>query len=372
MSHFRRILLAILIFIVAGWIYKLWRDRQPDAKPGLFELFSNPEALQSTKKTGSIFESHSALEQLDKEISELAQRVLPTVVSIDSQNLQEKRVSRLTRSIDIVPSLGSGVIITPEGHVLTNYHVISNALEIRVTTNDQKSYKATLVGANPKADIAVIQIQEPDGPFPVLPFGDSDKVKVGQTVFAVGNPFGLSGSFTQGIICARRTSQNGVNILQTDTVINPGNSGGPLINTNGEIIGINFSIYRGDERLRTWQGVGLAIPANDAKAVADAIMQQGSKPVGFLGIVTDEVVLRMPGGKIGITINEVVPNSPADKAGLRPDDVIIGINGEPLEFPEEVYYIALATPIGRPIKLEIMRGQQVLQITAVIQPRPQK
>lgn len=386
MSHLRRISIALLIFLAAGWIYKQWRTRQPN--DGLFNLLDKKPASTSPAPSTSPSSSSSssspspsqpspkfstpALSRLDEEISSLAQRTLPCVVSIDTQNLQKERLNSLFSRLEVVPSLGSGVIITKDGHILTNYHVIANALEIRVTTNDQKSYKATLVGTNPKADIAVIKIVDADHDFPVLNFANSDQVKVGQTVFAVGNPFGLSGSFTQGIISARRNSKQTGNIFQTDTVINPGNSGGPLINIHGEIVGINFSIRSGNQQVNTWQGVGFAIPANDARNAFEAIMkEEKDQPIGFLGITQDEVVIQVSPGRIGVTINEVVPNSPAAKAGLQPDDIIIGLNGQPLEHPDEVYIIASATPIGRPIIFNILRNKQPLTLTAIIQPRPQ-
>ncbi|TLD70591.1 trypsin-like serine protease [Phragmitibacter flavus] len=380
MSHVRRIFLALLLFILAGWLYKQWRTRQPNE--GLFDLLDKKPDSTAPSSTSTPATPPSlptppnrtatpALSRLDEEISALAQRTLPCVVSIDTQNLQKERLNSLFSRLEVVPSLGSGVIITKEGHILTNHHVIANALEIRVTTNDQKSYKAEFIGTNPKADIAVIKIVDADHNFPVLKFANSDQVRVGQTVFAVGNPFGLSGSFTQGIISARRNSAQTGNIFQTDTVINPGNSGGPLVDIHGEIVGINFSIRSGNSQVNTWQGVGFAIPANEARVAFDTIIKEKTVPTGFLGITMDEVVIEVSPGRIGVTINEVVPQSSAANAGLRPDDVIIGLNGDPLEHPDEVYIVASATPIGRSIVFDILRNQQRRTITATMQPRPQ-
>lgn len=354
MSHLRRILLVFLIFLCAGWIYKRWRDRQPEQ--GLFDLFRPTE-----------------LSRLDREITDLARQVLPSVVSINTATVKRERLPFfLGYQNRVIPGLGSGVFIGTDGLILTNNHVITGASQIIVITNDQKMHQAEIVGTDPITDIAVIKIVDSEEQFPVLKFADSDKVRTGQTVFAVGNPFGLSGTFTQGIISAaqRRFTDATTNLLQTDTVINPGNSGGPLVNRHGEIVGINVSIYQGDDKVQAWQGIGLAIPSNDARASFDAIMHASPVRTAYLGI---SLLPRRPNTGInlpfGVIIDQVNPGSPAAAAGMQSGDVILTADGQPVDSPDQLFLLVRSTPIGTTLSFEILRGDRRFTTQATIQAR---
>jgi len=377
MTHFRRILFAIILFLFAGLLYKQWRDRQ--SEKGLFGLLEaskaeTPAQSSAPPPSPGTAATPSILATWDREIADLAQKVLPCVVSIDTASIKEHAPSSEGRRVDIVPGLGSGVFISKEGHILTNNHVIEGTEEIHIYTNNEKLYKAQVIGTDPKVDIAVLKVLDANEEFPVLKFGDSSKVRVGQLVFAVGNPFGLSGSFTQGIISAaqRRMSDRPIHLLQTDTVINPGNSGGPLVNTRGEIVGINYSIYPREEKNQAWQGIGLAIAANDAKPVMEILLKNApsSRPA-LLGITVKEEIVQLGAGQIGITINEVVPHSSAADAGLQKGDVIVGVNGKNLEHPEEVVVVANRTKVGEILKLDLLRRGEKISFTIRMQPSPE-
>lgn len=367
MTHLRRILLAVTIFLVVGWLYKTWRDQQPG--PGLFNFLSQPESGGRIQDTDI-----PNLVALDREISLLAAKVLPSVVSINTSTVKREPLGFFFGYENrVIPGLGSGVIVSSEGHILTNNHVIAGTNQILVTTNDQRTYQAVVVGTDVVADVAVIKIVDVSENFPVLEFADSDDVQVGQMVFAVGNPFGLSGTFTQGVISAtqRRFSDTSNNLLQTDTVINPGNSGGPLVSIHGEIIGINFSIYRGDDKVQAWQGIGLAIPANDVKASWEAIMHTRPVSTPYLGIG-----LQKPGldssidTGVGVVIETVNPGSPADKAGLKVGDVIVTVNKDTITSPHELFLLVRSSSIGEIMTFRILRNNQPLTLQAQIQARP--
>jgi len=382
LEHFRRILLVLAIFFVAGWLYKQWRVTQDGF--GLFDLLRGDDgsAQSYTTPTTPVLTAKDmpGLAAFSEESAKLAKAVVPAVVSIDTNTatVQRERFGPLQiLRRRIIPGLGSGVIVSKEGHIVTNNHVVAESDEILVTTNDQKTYKAEVVGADTKLDIAVLKIIGGGHDFPALTFGNSDLAKAGQVVFAVGNPFGLSGTVTQGIISAtqrRKSDTTNDLLLQTDTVINPGNSGGPLVNIYGEIIGINVSILTaGDEKSQSWQGVGMAVPANDVRMAFQKIMQQEPPKIGYLGITLQRPVAIGSGfsAKLGVVVDEVQPNSPAMASGLRPGDVIAAINGKALETPEDVFLVIRATPPESQIVFTVIRQGKVETVTATIKPLPQ-
>ncbi len=214
--------------------------------------------------------------------------------------------------------LGSGVIVSKEGHILTNYHVVRNAQQIQVTTFDHKTHEAKLLGADADMDIAVLQIAD-GATYPPLPFADSDKTRVGEMAFAFGSPFGFEFTVSRGIVSAtqRRLSEVGNDYIQTDTVINPGNSGGPLVNYLGEIIGINVSIYTENQNAHSWQGIGLALPANDAKAAFEAVLGKNPRIPGYLGADVD--MLRIESNMVGLpTWRNRHGDHPRDRPPRRP------------------------------------------------------
>ena len=232
-------------------------------------------------------------------------------------------------------SLGSGFLISADGYIVTNHHVVANADSIHVTFDDskakEKTYKATLVGSDKETDLAVLKIDVSNMPF--LKLGDSDKIQVGEWVLAIGNPFGLDHSVTSGIISAKgRNIQSGPfdSFLQTDASINPGNSGGPLLNMDGEVIGINAAI------IANGQGIGFAIPSNLAKEVIASLRVDRKVSRGWMGVTIQSLdentakALGLPNTK-GALIGDVLPDNPAAKAGMKPGDVILSVNGETIE-----------------------------------------
>jgi serine protease Do len=261
-------------------------------------------------------------------------------------------------------SLGSGFIISPDGYIVTNDHVIRNADEINVKLYDKRTFKAKVVGRDPKTDIAVIKINADNLKY--LKLGDSNKIKIGQWAIAVGNPFGLNGTLTVGVISATGRSNLGIetyeDFIQTDASINPGNSGGPLLNIYGEVIGINTAI------VASGQGIGFAIPASMAKNIVDQIIKKGTIERSWLGVgiqkLTPELAESMGIKKVeGILVNRVYENSPAERAGIKEGDVILECNGTKLEDPSDLQKIVISVPIGSTLTLKILRENKIITVT---------
>jgi serine protease Do len=324
------------------------------------------------------------LAQFEKELTELVERVSPSVVAIYStqevsrgfgedfpfffpfQVPQERR------------SLGSGVIIAFKNgkfYILTNNHVVQGAKRIRVRFDPHTEKDGRLVGGDPKTDVAVVEvdakgIENPEGR--VAKLGDSDKLKVGQLVIAIGNPYGLERTVTFGVISALRRSigiTQYESFIQTDAPINPGNSGGPLINIRGEVIGINTAI------VAEGQGLGFAIPINLAKWVADQLMAKGRVVRGWLGVVIQEItpeIAETIGVKEGILVSQVAPGSPAEKAGLKVGDIIVAIDGEKVREVRELQFRVMKTPPGTEITLTIIRGGKEQTIKAKVGEMPEE
>jgi serine protease Do len=263
-------------------------------------------------------------------------------------------------------SLGSGVILDQQGYILTNNHVIENAEEMRITLTNEKEYRGTLVGADPKTDLALIKIDGPEA-LTVIAFGDSDNLRVGEWVLAIGNPFGLDHTVTAGIVSAKgRNIGHGSydQFIQTDASINPGNSGGPLINLRGEVVGINTAIY---SRTGGNVGIGFAIPANVAKDLVPQLKAKGKVTRGWIGVmiqkVTPEIAaaLGLPAAK-GARVAEVIHAGPAQEAGLKAGDVIVSFNGHALGDSAELPLLVARVPIGETVTVEIVRENKEHQI----------
>ncbi len=253
-------------------------------------------------------------------------------------------------------SLGSGFIISKDGYIVTNDHVVRNADEITVKLNDKRVFKAKIVGRDPKTDIAVIKISAEN--LPTLKLGNSDRLKIGQWAIAVGNPFGLNGTLTMGVISATGRSNLGIetyeDFIQTDASINPGNSGGPLLNIYGEVIGINTAI------IAAGQGIGFAIPINMAKNIINQIIEKGKIERSWLGVGIQKLTPELAESmnikiKEGVLVNRVYENSPAEKAGLKEGDVIIECNGRKLEDPSDLQKIVISVPVGSNLELKVIR-----------------
>jgi len=253
-------------------------------------------------------------------------------------------------------SLGSGFVITEDGYIVTNDHVIKNADSISVKMSDKKTYKAKIVGSDPKTDIAVIKIDAKN--LKPLKFGNSDALKIGQWAIAVGNPFGLNGTLTVGVISAKGRSGLGIetyeDFIQTDASINPGNSGGPLLNIYGEVIGINTAI------VASGQGIGFAIPATMAKPIIEQIINKGKVDRSWIGVgiqdLTPELAKSM-GVKIdhGVVVNKIYPNSPAQKYGLKEGDIIIKCNNESISSASDLQKVVISSKVGSEIRLTVIR-----------------
>lgn len=264
-------------------------------------------------------------------------------------------------------SLGSGFIIDKEGYIITNNHVVEKAEEIKVKLSEGKEYQARVVGRDPKTDLALIKISSPFKDLPTLPLGDSDKVKVGEWVLAIGNPFGLEHTVTQGIISATgRVIGAGPydNFLQTDAAINPGNSGGPLINMKGEVIGINTAI------IATGQGIGFAIPSNMAREIVSQLREKGKVVRGWIGVsiqtLTPELAqaFGLKEAK-GALVAEVTAGSPADIAGLKNGDVIVLFDGHEIKDTKDLPRIVSETPVGKTVEVKVIREgkERIFKIT---------
>jgi serine protease Do len=271
-------------------------------------------------------------------------------------------------------SLGSGVIVSPDGYILTNNHVVEGASEIKVSFSDKREFPAKLIGTDPMTDVAVIKIAE--NHLPTVPLSDSSHAQVGDVVLAIGDPFGLGQTATMGIVSATGRSGLGIerfeNFIQTDAPINPGNSGGALIDTHGDLIGINTAILAGDSGGN--QGIGFAIPINMAKAVMDQILKTGKAQHGFIGITLDPNTLTpekarafgMGANAHGVPITDVSPNSPASKAGLQAGDVITSLNGKPVDDMQAFRGEVAAMMPGQVANLGIFRNGREMQVPVTL------
>lgn len=316
------------------------------------------------------------LAAINAESAALVRAVVPSVVSIDTTGIRRERIRDLWGRTWVQPRAvqgqGSGVIVTKEGHVLTNHHVIRGTPRIRLTMHDGTVYSAKVIGTDPAVDIAVLKI-DGKGPFTPLKFGDSSKVEVGNTVFAIGSPFGLGTSVTDGKISAKKRpfSDSHVDLLQTSAAINPGNSGGPLINILGEIIGINSRIYSTNRNSPGFQGIGFAIPSNAAFKTMKDILDRGRPIRGFLGMMMEDLdpMTRKEFGyeeRAGVRVIALVPDSPAMKATLRKDDIIIRYKGEKVTNMRRLIAMIQQSKVDEEVTMEIWREGAKHTLTATI------
>jgi serine protease Do len=345
----------------------------------------------------TIFSVRPAIGAYPPDFADLAEKLSPTVVNIyttqtvevsssphqfffpDEMEIPEpfKRFFGIPDSPEQAPkqemkrtSLGSGVIVTANGYILTNNHVVEDADEINVTLYTFEEYEATIVGRDPKSDVALIKI-EPKKDLPFVTFGNSDKLRVGEWVLAIGNPFGLQKTVTAGIISAKGRSINNEsygNFIQTDASINPGNSGGPLFNLQGEMVGLNTAIF---SRTGGNIGIGFAIPVNMAKNVFAQLKEHGKVTRGWLGVMIQQVTTDLAENfgldrPIGALVGQVVPDSPAEKAGLKAGDVIIEYNGKEVSQMSMLPAMVANTSVGEKAKLVMIRDGKRQNITVDI------
>lgn len=273
-------------------------------------------------------------------------------------------------------SMGSGFIVSEDGYVLTNNHVVEGADEIIVRLNDRREFPAKLVGTDPRSDMAVLKIENAED-LPVVKIGRSNDLEVGEWVFAIGSPFGFDYTVTSGIVSAlgrSLPSENYVPFIQTDVAINPGNSGGPLFNMDGEVVGINSQIYT---RSGGFMGVSFAIPIDDAMNVFRQLRDTGAVSRGWLGVLIQEVNrdlaesfgLKRPRGAL---IAEVMSGSPAEEAGLQAGDIVLSYDGEPIEFSSDLPPMVGRTPVGETASLEVLRGGEIIELSVEIGKLPEQ
>jgi Do/DeqQ family serine protease len=271
-------------------------------------------------------------------------------------------------------NLGSGVIVSTEGYILTNHHVVEAADEIEIALHDGRKLLAKVVGNDPDTDLAVLRVTAPN--LPAITFGSSDALRVGDVVLAIGNPFSLGHTVTGGIVSALGRSGLGIstfeNLIQTDAPINPGNSGGALVDAGGNLVGINTAIY---SRSGGAMGIGFAIPVSTAKVVLEQIVKSGSVTRGWIGVELREITpsdaesLRLLAPR-GALITGVLRGSPADKAGVRRGDVLVEVQGKPVADPTAVLNLIAALPPGAPATMKLKRQGQDVETTVNVGRRP--
>ncbi|MEW6408609.1 MAG: DegQ family serine endoprotease [Nitrospirota bacterium] len=338
------------------------------------------------------------LSQTSQAFAEIVKAVTPSVVNISTTKIVKRGTSQLSPFFDDpffkdffgngpfhefrLPkkwreqSLGSGVIVSQDGYILTNNHVIGKADEIKVSFSDKREFKGKLIGADSKTDIAVIKIDAKD--LPTVRWGDSDKLQVGEFVLAIGNPFGLNQTVTMGIISAVGRANVGIadyeDFIQTDAAINPGNSGGALVNIKGELIGINTAIF---SRSGGYQGIGFAVPSNMAKDVMDGLIKKGKVVRGWLGVTIQEVTPELAAGfglknLKGAIVSDISRGSSAEKAGIKRGDIITMYNGKEIESVGQLRNAVAKTPVGAEVKIVILRDKKEKELLVTIGELPKE
>lgn len=273
-------------------------------------------------------------------------------------------------------SLGSGVIISEDGYIITNNHVVEKSEDIRVILYDKRSFKGKVIGSDPKTDIAIVKISAQK--LPSVRWGNSDHLKVGEFVLAIGNPYGLSHTVTMGIISAVGRANVGIadyeDFIQTDAAINPGNSGGPLVNINGELIGINTAIF---SRSGGYQGIGFAVPSNMARLVMEQLIKQGKIVRGWLGVMIQEVTpeiaqkfgLKEPKGAL---VSDITKGSPAEKAGITRGDIIIEYDGKAISSVSNLRNSVAQTKVGSQVRIKIIRNGKEFNLNVIVAELPKE
>ena len=270
--------------------------------------------------------------------------------------------------------LGSGVIVSPNGYILTNYHVVEAADDIQVSLNDGSTHKARVVGSDPESDLAILQIKAEK--LPVITFGQMDDLRVGDVVLAIGNPFGVGQTVTMGIVSALGRTHLGINtfenFIQTDAAINPGNSGGALVDVHGNLVGINTAIY---SRTGGNHGIGFAIPVSSARSIMEQIIQNGTVTRGWIGVEAQEITpelaesFGLPDIE-GALIAGVVRGSPADLAGVRPGDVLLAVAGKVVKNPQTMLDLIAALKPDERAGFRLRRDKNIIELQVKIGKRP--
>lgn len=367
---------AVTVFVAAYFVVATlqpgWLGRGATRSSAGISLIEAPAAPQGQPVAGSF--------------SAAARQAAPAVVSINTS-----KTVRHPRSNDpwfqfffgdqgsqAQAGLGSGVILSPDGYILTNNHVVEGADEIEVTLTDSRRGRAQVIGTDPDTDLAVLKIELDK--LPVIVLGNSDQLAVGDQVLAIGNPFGVGQTVTSGIVSALGRTQLGINtfenFIQTDAAINPGNSGGALVDVNGNLMGINTAIY---SRSGGSMGIGFAIPVSTARLVLDGIVKDGQVTRGWIGVEPNELSPELAetfGVKAteGVIITGVLQDGPAAQAGMRPGDVIVRVDGKNVGNVSELLTAVAALKPGTAAPFNVQRGDKMveLNISPGVRPRPQR
>jgi Do/DeqQ family serine protease len=359
---------------------------------------SAPVAVVARADTNS---SQRAVSQLSNSFADIIEKASPAVVEISMTRVIKASEQQSNNPFLSDPffrqffggqgfrprdqreeGLGSGVIISPAGYIVTNNHVVDKATSLKVTLSDGRDFPAKLVGADPQTDVAVVKINASD--LPTMPFANSDGARVGDLCFAIGNPFGQSHTVTMGIVSAKgrnlRESLGQIqDFIQTDASINPGNSGGALINARGEMIGMNTMILTGGGASFGGEagniGIGFAVPSNLTKQVMDQLMKGGKVSRGYIGVTLQSVspeVAQQFGLKDthAALITQVVPGKPGDKAGLKQGDVIVGIDGQKIEDSNDLTLKVTEHAPGSTVMLDVIRNGQPMKVNVTLGQRP--
>jgi serine protease Do len=332
----------------------------------------------------------SKLRTLQEDFIRIAEKVKPSVVNISTeyslkskdnpspfrgpynnfwQEFLEKFLQQMPDRRRKPKSLGSGLIMDREGYILTNNHVVEEAEKITILLSDKKKFEGKVIGKDPKTDIAIVQIDPGDYELKAAELGNSDTCRIGQWAIAIGNPFGLDRTVTVGVISAIGRTDIGIatyeNFIQTDASINPGNSGGPLLNLDGEVIGINTAI------VSNGQGIGFAVPINMARNIMDQLLEHGKVVRGWMGIaiqtVTEELGRQFGVEEgTGVLVGQVFKGDPADKAGIEEGDILLEFNGTPLTSPTQLSRLAAATLPNKEVELLLLRDGEKKTLTIIL------
>jgi serine protease DegQ len=364
--------IAVAVLFVVSTFRPEWLPARSAAAPAFNQ--SAPAVLVSTSRVASY--------------SEAVQRATPSVVNVStSKEIRSPRHPLLNDPVfrrffgDPLPdeaqrasSLGSGVIVSTSGYVLTNHHVVEAADEIEVTLADGKKLLAKVVGNDPDTDLAVLRVDADN--LPAITFGSAESLRVGDVVLAIGSPFGFSQTVTSGIVSALGRTGLGINtfenFIQTDAAINPGNSGGALIDASGNLIGINTAIFSPSGGS---MGIGFAIPVSTAKMVLEQIVRSGSVTRGWIGVEAQAISPAVAesfklGSTRGALIAGVLRGGPADKAGVKPGDVLLEVQGKPVADPTGMLNLIAALAPGQPAKVKLKRHGQDVDATITVGRRP--
>ena len=373
---------SIILFVIGAAIgakLNSWTGRSVLGSARAIPVYVSKEAGEATGSDAAMGFAHVFTPALPAVVSITSSRIVkvPQMPFFDNPFFQQFFGGQIPRGPQQQreTGLGSGVIISPDGYILTNNHVVEKATDIKVMLLDRRQLSGKVVGTDPKTDIAVVKISATA--LPTLPIGDSSKLHVGDYAFAIGNPFGVGETATMGIISA--TGRNGLSIedyedfIQTDAAINPGNSGGALMNARGDLIGINTAILSGGSGGN--QGIGFAIPINMAKYVMDQILKHGKVVRGYIGVGIQEVTPDLSkafhvAAEKGALVGSVEPNSPGEKAGLQRGDVIEELNGEPVEGPNELRLKIATLAPGTTVHLKVNRNGETRNVALTLSEAP--